>query len=450
MHIHIIGICGTFMGGIAALAKQKSHRVTGSDKHAYPPMSTQLTALDIEVFSGFSENNLGTPDLVVVGNVVSRGNPEFEAVLDRGLPYISGPQWLAEFVLKDRHVLAVAGTHGKTTTTSMLAFILEKAGLKPGYLIGGVANGFDCSASLGEGKYFVIEADEYDSALFDKRAKFIHYRPNTLILNNLEYDHADIFKSLSEIETQFQYLIRTIPQTGQLIVNAKEENLARVLAKGCWTPIIPFNDTTAWHAKNMTPDGSAFDVYFQQHHYGHLAWAQLGLHNVQNAIAAIAAAQQIGVEPGVAIDALTHFPGVKRRLEVIGRTRGVTIYDDFAHHPTAIKTTLNSLRAHVGKQRIIAVLDFGSYTMRSGLHAPARLMASLENADVLMLCSANISPDFLALLDAEQRDHFYHHQEIAKLVEKIAEIAQTNDHVLIMSNTAFGGLHRLLLDTLGH
>jgi UDP-N-acetylmuramate: L-alanyl-gamma-D-glutamyl-meso-diaminopimelate ligase len=431
MKLHILGICGTFMAGIAVLAKALGHDVTGSDANVYPPMSTQLEAKGIRLFSGYFADNLNLkPDLVIVGNAISRGNPELEAVLNEKLSYVSGPQWLFENVLKDRHVLAVAGTHGKTTASSMLAWVLEFAGKKPGFLIGGVPENFEVSARLGDAPYFVIEADEYDSAFFDKRSKFIHYHPNTLILNNLEFDHADIFSNLEEIKKQFHHLIRTIPAKGCIVSNKQEEHLNDVLAQGCWTPIESFNDEKSWHAKLVSKDGSCFDVYRGKDLQGQLNWPMIGLHNVNNAIAVIAASVQIGIEPKVAIEALSEFKSIKRRMELKFQVNGVNVYDDFAHHPTAIKTTLEGLRRHVGEDRILAVLELGSYTMRSGYHKPETFDDALIGADkVFLKHSLDWKDDNIA--------HSKSYEATEKLVNDLIKDAKPRDHILIMSNTGF-------------
>jgi len=365
MHIHILGICGTFMGGIAVLAKQAGHRVTGCDANVYPPMSTQLEAQGIELIEGFSpEQAKLNPDIYVIGNVVSRGNPLMEEILNQGLPYISGPQWLAENVLQGKWVLAVAGTHGKTTTTSMLAWILEYAGLAPGFLIGGVPENFSVSARLPQtpkqdkkstSPFFVIEADEYDTAFFDKRSKFVHYHPRTAVLNNLEFDHADIFEDLPAIEKQFHHLVRTVPQQGLVVVNGKEASLQRVIDKGCWTPVEKFGTEADWHATNVDANGS-FDVMYKGERQARVSWEMLGEHNRMNALASIAAARHVGVAPCIAIEALSEFKNVKRRMEIKGVVNNITVYDDFAHHPTAIETTVAGLRSKVGKARILAVL----------------------------------------------------------------------------------------------
>ena len=389
MHVHILGIAGTFMGGIAAIGKAAGFRVTGSDLNVYPPMSTQLTALGIEFVQGYGAAQLDArPDIVVVGNALSRGSPVVEAMLDRGLAYTSGPLWLAEHVLKDRHVIAVAGTHGKTTTSSMLAWILDHAGLNPGFLIGGVPSNFDTTARLGAAPYFVIEADEYDTAFFDKRAKFVHYRPRTAILNNLEYDHADIYPDVASIRRQFNQLLRTVPAAGRLVVNGDDAELATTLKAGCWTPVETFGaGGSDWSAQDEGGESAHFAVYFRGSKLAEVKWTLLGKHNVMNALAAIAAAAHVGVEPAQAALALGEFRGVKRRMEIRGVVGGVTVYDDFAHHPTAIETTVNGLRARVGSARIVAVLEPRSNTMKLGVHRDL-LAPSLREADRSWFLSA--------------------------------------------------------------
>jgi UDP-N-acetylmuramate: L-alanyl-gamma-D-glutamyl-meso-diaminopimelate ligase len=449
MKIHILGVCGTFMAGLAVLAKQAGHDVSGSDQNVYPPMSTQLEAQGIRLLNGYAAENIDrSVDCVIVGNVIRRGNPAMEYVLEQNIPYISGPQWLAENILKDRWVLAVSGTHGKTTTTSMLTWILEHAGLKPGFLIGGVPENFGVSARIGESPFFVIEADEYDSAFFDKRSKFIHYRPKTLILNNLEFDHADIFPDLPAIKQQFHFLIRTVPGNGLIVRNGEEANLADVLAKGCWTPVTTFSGADAdWQAKLLAADGSQFQVIHQDKVVGETTWNLLGKHNVDNAMAAIAAAQHAGVEPQTALTALKIFKNVKRRLEIRGQVQGVTIYDDFAHHPTAIATTLAGLRARIGKARMIAVLEFGSYTMRSGVHKE-HIKDALHTADVV-LCKSPEADDW-GLADAlkqfTQPTALF--GDVDALVSELIKQVKTGDHVVIMSNSGFGGIHQKVLTQL--
>ncbi len=400
MHIHILGICGTFMGGIAVLAKQEGHRVTGCDANVYPPMSTQLEAQGIELIEGFSpEQTKLNPDIYVIGNVVSRGNPLMEEILNQGLPYISGPQWLAENVLQGKWVLAVAGTHGKTTTSSMLAWVLEYAGLAPGFLIGGVPENFGVSARLPQtpkqdsksiSPFFVIEADEYDTAFFDKRSKFVHYRPRTAVLNNLEFDHADIFDDLAAIEKQFHHLVRTVPQQG-LVVSNKQASLQRVIDKGCWSNLEYFGSADGWEIQNVDAQGR-FDVVFKGERQGNLSWDILGEHNRMNALAVIAAARHVGVAPCIAIEALSEFKNVKRRMEIKGVVNDITVYDDFAHHPTAIDTTVAGLRSKVGKARILAVLEPRSNTMKLGVMKNA-LPASLKEADLVFCYGANLGWD---------------------------------------------------------
>ncbi len=446
MRIHILGICGTFMAGIAILARQAGHEVSGSDQQVYPPMSTQLETQGITLLNGYDPMHIDpSVDCVIVGNVIRRGNPAMEYVLDQNIPYISGPQWLAEQVLKNRWVLAVSGTHGKTTTSSLLAWLLESGGLNPGFLIGGVPENFGVSARLGQDPFFVIEADEYDSAFFDKRSKFIHYRPKTLILNNLEFDHADIFPDLEAIQQQFHYLIRTIPGKGRIIRQSEDANLTHVLAKGCWTPLVTFGGQKGqWQAKLIKEDGSCFEVLHHQTPMGQVNWNLVGLHNVENALAAIAAADHAGVSMERAIESLSDFRNVKRRLEIKGQIRGITVYDDFAHHPTAIATTLAGLRAKVGKEaRIIAVLEFGSYTMRSGVHKEA-IQDSLSHAD--MVVSKRTETDWgLPAIFSRFKQPALLFNDVEELVEKITPQLKSGDHVIIMSNSGFGGIHAKLL-----
>lgn len=449
MHIHILGICGTFMGGVAAIAREAGIRVTGCDANVYPPMSDQLRSLGIELIEGFGADQLSlAPDMFVIGNVVTRGNPLMEAILDRGLAYQSGPQWLAEQVLHQKWVLAVAGTHGKTTTSSFLTWILEYAGAKPGYLIGGVPNNFNSSARLG-GKLFVIEADEYDTAFFDKRSKFVHYRPRTAVLNNLEFDHADIFPDLGAIETQFHHLVRTIAKSGRIIVNAAEPALERVLKRGCWSELEYFGTANAWREDKVqeSGDSSDFDVYFGEQAFGRCRLKLAGAHNRMNAIAAIAAARHAGVEPAVAIAALNEFAGVKRRLEVRGQVRGVVVIDDFAHHPTAIATTIAGLRARLRPgQRILAVLEPRSNTMKQGA-MKVLLPGSLAQADRTFCFAGGISWDVGEAL-APLGDKLEVHSDLSALVAAVAKQAQPGDQVLVMSNGGFGGIHNKLLDAL--
>ncbi|RXZ45032.1 UDP-N-acetylmuramate:L-alanyl-gamma-D-glutamyl-meso-diaminopimelate ligase [Crenobacter cavernae] len=455
MHIHILGICGTFMGGIAAIAKQAGHRVTGCDANVYPPMSTQLEAMGIELIQGFGEEQLELkPDVYVIGNVVKRGMPLMEAIMDRGLPYLSGPQWLAENVLDDLWVLAVAGTHGKTTTTGMLAWILEDAGLAPGFLIGGIPENFGVSARLpgtprqdaaSVSPFFVIEADEYDTAFFDKRSKFVHYRPRTVILNNLEFDHADIFADLAAIETQFHHLVRTVPGRGLIVSNGREANLDRVLDRGCWTPVERFGADAGWQVGQVAADGS-FEVLLNGERQGTVSWALLGEHNRLNAIAAIAAARHAGVAVKDAIDSLSRFANVKRRMEVKGVANGVTVYDDFAHHPTAIATTVAGLRAKVGRARILAVLEPRSNTMKLGTMKEA-LPGSLADADKVFCYGANLGWDPADAL-APLGDVAQSFDDLDALVAAVVAEARGGDHVLVMSNGGFGGVHGKLLAAL--
>jgi UDP-N-acetylmuramate: L-alanyl-gamma-D-glutamyl-meso-diaminopimelate ligase len=449
-HIHILGIAGTFMGGIAAIAKAAGFRVTGSDLNVYPPMSTQLEALGIEFVQGYGAEQLNlTPDIVVVGNALSRGAPVVEAMLDRGMPYTSGPLWLAEQVLHERHVIAVTGTHGKTTTTSMLTWILEHAGLEPGFLVGGVPSNFDCSARLGKSPFFVIEADEYDTAFFDKRAKFVHYRPRTAILNNLEYDHADIYPDVASIRRQFNQLLRTVPGAGRLIVNSQDAELAATLKMGCWTPQETFGMQAGDWTARIAPGSAAakFAVHFRGKAVAEVQWDLLGEHNVMNALAAIGAAQHVGVSPQHAAAALGAFRGVKRRMEVRGVVNGITVYDDFAHHPTAIETTLSGLRARVGKARIIAVVEPRSNTMKLGVHRD-ELAPALAAADQSWFLSApELGWDLAAALKPlGERLHFG--ASVEDLVRGLSHELRAGDHVLIMSNGGFGGLHDKLLAAL--
>jgi UDP-N-acetylmuramate: L-alanyl-gamma-D-glutamyl-meso-diaminopimelate ligase len=482
MHIHILGICGTFMGGVAALAREAGHTVTGCDAQVYPPMSEHLAALGIELIEGYGAEQLALkPDLFVVGNVVSRGNPLMEAVLDAGAAYTSGPQWLAENVLQGRHVLAVAGTHGKTTTTAMLAWILETAGLAPGFLVGGAPSNFGVSARLGGhraenaggpaqgagaasggseagtrmGAPFVIEADEYDTAFFDKRSKFVHYRPRTAILNNLEFDHADIFENLTAIERQFHHLVRTVPAQGRLVVNAREQSLQRVLAMGCWSEVqrfgTPKEEPGAWRARG---EPHAFDVLRGSLKVGHVEWALLGVHNQLNALAAIAAAEHVGVAPEAAAEALARFENVRRRLELRGTAKGVKVYDDFAHHPSAIHTTIDGLRRRLDAQqpeggkreRILAAFEPRSNTMKLGM-MKAQLPWALEDADLAFCHSGALEWDAAEAL-AAMGERAVVCDNIDAIVEQLAAAAQPGDHIVCMSNGGFGGVHGRLLAAL--
>ncbi|HEX9201187.1 MAG TPA: UDP-N-acetylmuramate:L-alanyl-gamma-D-glutamyl-meso-diaminopimelate ligase [Acidobacteriaceae bacterium] len=445
VHIHILGICGTFMGGLAAIAKAAGHRVTGCDANVYPPMSMQLEAEGIELTVGYGADQAAlNPDLWVIGNVVTRGNPLVEFILDRGDRYVSGPQWLAENTLFGRHVLAVAGTHGKTTTSSMLAWILEDVGLEPGFLIGGVPINFGISAKLGKQSHFVIEADEYDTAFFDKRSKMVHYRPRAAVLNNIEFDHADIFHDLAAIEAQFHHFVRTIPRSGKLIVNGVDASVARVLDRGCWSAVERFGVVDGWNA-SVVGRGS-FEVFNQGRPMGPLRLELHGEHNLQNALAAIAAAQAAGVDPKRAIQTLARFKGVRRRMELRGTAAGVAVWDDFAHHPTAIATTVSGLRDQVGKARILAVLEPRSSTMKAGLMKD-RLPASLEQADRIFCFSANLGWDAAAAL-APLGDRARIESDLERLVGVIVAEAQPGDQVLVMSNGGFGGIHERLLASL--
>ena len=450
MHVHILGICGTFMAGAALLARALGHRVTGADANVYPPMSTQLEAAGIPLTEGWDPAQLDpAPDRVVIGNALSRGNAAVERVLDVGLRYTSGAQWLAEEVLHGRWVIAVAGTHGKTTTASMLAWVLERAGLAPGFLIGGVPVDFGVSARLGEGPFFVVEADEYDTAFFDKRSKFVHYRPRTLVLNNLEFDHADIFSDLGQIQRQFHHLVRTVPGTG-LIVAPHEAALDEVLAMGCWTPVerVGEGGDSLWRADLRAGDGSAFVVRCGGEPVGEVRWGLTGRHNVANALAALAAARHAGVAPGTGIAALCDFGGVRRRMELRGEARGARVYDDFAHHPTAIRTTLDGLRERVGPARIVAVLEPRSNTMRLGVHKD-QLPEALAPADaVLVYAPAGLGWDAGAVF-ARMGDRARVYADTADIVADLASTVGPGDHVLVMSNGGFENLHRRLLDALG-
>jgi len=451
MHIHILGICGTFMGGVAALAREAGHKVTGCDTNVYPPMSQQLQALGIELISGFGAEQLALqPDAFVVGNVVTRGAkfPLMEAILDAGLPYASGPQWLAEHVLQGRHVLAVAGTHGKTTTTSMLAWILEQAGLQPGFLVGGVPQNFGVSARLGSGKTFVIEADEYDTAFFDKRSKFVHYRPHTAVLNNLEHDHADIFPDLAAIETQFHHLVRTVPSNGRLVVNAREESLQRVLARGCWSEVQRFGtrkeEPGALRARG---EPQAFDVLRGSLKVARVEWGLFGEHNQLNALAAIAAAEHVGVAPEQAAAALCAFKSVRRRMELRGEVRGIKVYDDFAHHPTALRTTIDGLRRRIApSERILAIFEPRSNTMKLGT-MKAQLPWALEEADLSFCNQGGLEWDAADAL-APLGEQAIVAPDVDALVAQIVKRAKPGDHLLCMSNGGFGDIHDKLLKAL--
>ena len=446
MHVHILGICGSFMGGIAALAKSLGHSVTGSDRNVYPPMSTQLKALGITLTEGYDISQFEPqPDMVIIGNAMSRGNPAVEYVLDRNLPYTSGPQWLLDNLLKDRWVLAVAGTHGKTSTASVLAWILEYAGYTPGFLIGGVPENFGVSARIGEGNFFVIEADEYDSAFFDKRSKFVHYRPRTLVLNNLEFDHADIFDDLNAIKKQFHHLVRSVPANGLILSEKHDNNMQDVLEMGCWTQQEFISKD--WTAQKTQADGGCFEVYYQGQLQGEVKWSLIGDHNVHNGLMAIAAAHNVGVTTEIAIASLSEFVNVKRRMEVKGTVANITVYDDFAHHPTAIKTTVEGLKANVGVQRILAILEPRSNTMKLGIHKD-QLTGSWAQADeVYIFEPANLSWS-IDEIARESVAPVHPYQDVDKLVAAVVKEAQPSDHILVMSNGGFAGIHGKLLDAL--
>ncbi len=447
LHIHILGICGTFMGGLALIARELGYKVSGSDKNVYPPMSTQLEQEGIQLMNGYKAKNLDCkPDLVVIGNAMSRGNEEVEAVLNQGLKYISGPQWLAEHVLQNKWVLAVAGTHGKTTTSSMLAWVLEFQGFKPGFLIGGIPLNFGLSARLGGSDFFVIEADEYDSAFFDKRSKFVHYHPRTAILNNLEFDHADIFDDLNAIKKQFHHLIRTIPGGGLIIAPEKDHNISDVLHMGCWTQVTKtaINTDAPWSAQLIKIDGSQFTVLFNGKEQGIVDWSLTGEHNVYNAMAAIVAAKHIGILPVDAINALKKFKNVKRRMEIIANIKGVTIYDDFAHHPTAIEMTLDGLRKQVGTEKIVAIVEPRSNTMRMGIHTQS-LAESLNKADIAIIYQPKeLDWDLSELKKYNRKIEI--HTTLDDIIDKLKAECSSKSHFVLMSNGSFGGIYQRLLN----
>jgi UDP-N-acetylmuramate: L-alanyl-gamma-D-glutamyl-meso-diaminopimelate ligase len=461
MHVHILGICGTFMGGLALLARAEGHKVTGSDANVYPPMSTQLEEQGIELIQGFDPSQLGhneddAPDLVVIGNAMSRGNPCVEAVLNRGIRYTSGPQFLAEHILKERWVLAVSGTHGKTSTASMLAWILEDCGYEPGFLIGGVPQNFGVSARLGNSPFFVVEADEYDSAFFDKRSKFVHYQPRTLVINNLEFDHADIFDDLKAIQRQFNHVIRTVPGEGKIIWPQQSQAVAEVIEMGCWSEqetysSSEFKPNTAnqadWTTRLVVDDGHQFELFFEGESQGVVDWGLIGQHNVENATMAIAAARHVGVKPESAIAALAQFQPPKRRMELIGTVNGIDVYDDFAHHPTAIATTLQGTRAKVGEAKITIILEPRSNTMKSGVHKDT-LASSMSLADQAYLYQAdNIDWDLAAAMKKASLPVTVLY-DIDEIIETVASTAQCGDTIIVMSNGGFGGLHQKLLKKL--
>ncbi len=442
MKIHILGICGTFMGGMALLARAQGHQVSGQDAGVYPPMSTQLAEQGIALYEGYEPEAIPDDvDMVVIGNAMSRGNPAVEYVLNRGLPYTSGAQWLSDNFLQGKWVLAVAGTHGKTTTASMLAWILEYAGMDPGFLIGGIPQNFGLSARAGGTPFFVVEADEYDTAFFDKRSKFVHYRPRTLVLNNLEFDHADIFDDLAAIQRQFHHLVRTVPGEGLILSPQNDSNLAEVLGQGCWTPVESFGGDSGWSARNGNAEGSHFEVFFESEKQGTVEWELLGEHNVHNALAAIGAARHSGVPASQAISALCEFQNVKRRMELCGEVNGIRVYDDFAHHPTAIATTLAGLRNKVGSGRIIAILEPRSNTMRMGVHKHT-LLPSLQLADRVFI----YTPEGLGWeLPADAPPSVTGCSDFAALLEQVIAEARSGDHLLVMSNGGFNGIHGKLL-----
>ncbi len=455
MHIHILGICGTFMGSLAVLAKELGHQVSGCDASVYPPMSTQLEAQGIRLMEGYTSDHLQPhPDLVVIGNAMSRGNAAVEYVLNQGIPYTSGPAWLAQHVLQGRHVLGVAGTHGKTTTTTMLAWVLDQAGLAPGFLIGGVPQGFEASARLGDGRFFVVESDEYDSAFFDKRSKFVHYAPRTAILNNLEFDHADIFDDLAAIQKQFHHLVRTIPGTGRILMPDDEPALGEVIAKGCWTPVEALAlgaaegaEAPVWQAEPLSADGSVYAIRHRGQRIAEVNWSMTGLHNVRNGLATIAAAEHVGVSVAEAAAALSVFPGVKRRMELLGTVNEIAVYDDFAHHPTAIRTTLEGLRGRVGEQRIWAVIEPRSNTMRMGSHKEG-LAESAQAADqVIWYQPAGLDWDLTPVVAASPVPAQVA-SDIPAVIARLVAEAVPGDAIVIMSNGGFGGIHQKLLAAL--
>lgn len=447
MHIHILGICGTFMGGIACLAAAKGYRVSGQDENVYPPMSTQLESLGITLQQGYSAKHIPSDvDVVVIGNALKRGNVAVEHVLNAGLLYQSGPQWLAENLLKDRWVIAVAGTHGKTTTTSMIAWILSFAGFDPGFLVGGIPANFGISAKWGNDPYFVVEADEYDSAFFDKRSKFVHYRPRTCLINNVEFDHADIFQNLEEIKKQFHHLVRTVPGIGAVITSAQDLVAQDILSMGCWSEQVTLGENGQWQANVIKADGSVFDVSHQGKRIGQVTWQLIGEHNVQNGLAAIASAAHAGISPAVAIEALNIFQSVKRRMEVKGQANGITIYDDFAHHPTAIRMTIAGLRAKIGAKRLIAVLDIRSNTMCMGTHKDEFAPALREADEIFIFQSTKVTWNVATALSGLNKVSIFN--DTQDLIDALTPIAREEDHILVMSNGGFDNLHLRLLQAL--
>ncbi|OEY94580.1 UDP-N-acetylmuramate:L-alanyl-gamma-D-glutamyl-meso-diaminopimelate ligase [Acinetobacter proteolyticus] len=452
MHLHILGICGTFMGSLALLARDLGHKVTGSDANVYPPMSTQLENAGIELMQGYDRSHLQPhPDLVIVGNAMKRGIDAIEYMLNQGLPYISGPQFLADHVLQGKHVLGVAGTHGKTTTTTMLAWVLDQAGLNPGFLIGGVPLGFSESARLGGGKYFCVEADEYDSAFFDKRSKFVHYHPKTAILNNLEFDHADIFDDLAAIQKQFHHLVRTIPSEGRIIAPIIETNIDEVLQQGCWTPVVRTslepNDQAALSAELISADGSHFKVLEHGQEVGEVKWNMTGQHSVANALATIAAAQHVGVSLKQACEALSNFGGVKRRMELLGTVRGIEVYDDFAHHPTAIETTLDGARKRLGERKLWAIIEPRSNTMRMGSHKDGLAHSARLADEVIWYQPEGLDWDLQPVISASANKAEVS-RSLDDIIARVVNEAGEGDAVVIMSNGGFGGLHQKLITAL--
>ncbi|GAA6130843.1 UDP-N-acetylmuramate:L-alanyl-gamma-D-glutamyl-meso-diaminopimelate ligase [Halopseudomonas sabulinigri] len=448
MHLHILGICGTFMGSLALLARELGHEVSGSDANVYPPMSTQLEAQGIALQEGYDAAHLQpAPDLVIVGNAMSRGNPAVEYMLDQGMPYVSGPEWLARYVLQERWVLAVAGTHGKTSTSSLLAWLLEDAGMAPGFLIGGVPQNFGISARLGDTPFFVVEADEYDSAFFDKRSKFVHYRPRTAILNNLEFDHADIFPDLAAIERQFHHLVRTVPAAGLIIRPQGVAALDRVIEMGCWTPCQTTGEDGDWQARLLKADGSQFEVWLNGELQGVANWQQTGMHSVANALSALAAARHVGVTPAQGIAALGGFRNAKRRMEKLAEINGITVYDDFAHHPTAIATTLAGLRAQIGDDRLIAIIEPRSNTMRLGSHMQALPASVCDASEVIWYQPPGLDWSLAPVVQGSPVPA----QVVTSLdtiVQQVVDNATPGTRVVIMSNGGFGGIHQKLVQAL--
>ncbi|MCZ6525543.1 MAG: UDP-N-acetylmuramate:L-alanyl-gamma-D-glutamyl-meso-diaminopimelate ligase [Gammaproteobacteria bacterium] len=450
MQIHILGICGTFMGGLALLARQLGYTVSGSDKNIFPPMSDQLANAGIEIIEGYSASQLNASmdSIIIIGNALSRGNECVEFILNEGLKYTSGPQWLAEHVLADRHVLAVAGTHGKTTTSSILAWILESAGKQPGFLIGGVAENFALSARLGDSELFVIEADEYDTAFFDKRSKFIHYRPKTLLINNIEFDHADIFADMGAIRREFHHMIRTLPAQGQIVFRQDDTEISRIIEMGCWTPRVSFGIGAGdWTAEPLADDYCRFCIKHNGEEVGQVEWDLIGKHNCENALAALTTAAQLGLEPADACRALTDFKSVKRRLQRLACVNDITVYDDFAHHPTAIETTLHGLRMNVGRQRIITILEPRSNTMKMGVHQDSLAQALSESDQVMLYQAENIKLD-LNRISMEIGDKCRIYTQIEEIIQAAATQSRAGDHIVIMSNGAFDNIHQRLIERL--